>query len=46
MNTLITIVVAIYLVAALLFTLYWFLPESWQDRVSSIFSRCSDAERV
>lgn len=34
-----------FLVLALAFTLFWFLPESWQDRISEIFCRLFAAER-
>lgn len=34
-----------FLALAASFTLFWFLPESWQDRISEIFCRLFAAER-
>lgn len=39
------VLAVIYMIAALLFMLFWFLPESWQDRISEIFCHLFAAER-
>lgn len=39
------VLAVIYMIAALLFMLFWFLPESIQDRICNIFSSSKTADR-
>lgn len=39
------VLAVIYMIAALLFMLFWFLPERIQDRICNIFSRSKTADR-
>lgn len=45
MNTMLAVLFTACLIMAFCFTLFWFLPESWQDRISEIFCRLFAAER-
>jgi hypothetical protein len=38
------VVVGAFLALAVAFMLFWFLPESWQDRISEIFCHLFAAE--